>query len=61
MFVQATYGILGNRTFPVFVAKLWNELPPEITFTSLFSVFRHCQVLSLPVRLFRLLYPDQLI
>jgi len=44
---------VGDRAFPVVAAKLWNELPGDVTATLSMAAFRR----QLKTFLFRLSYP----
>jgi hypothetical protein len=45
---------IGDRAFPVAAAKLWNELPGDITAAQSLTAFRR----QLKTFLFRHSYPD---
>jgi len=55
LFVRPTQLVtVGDRAFPVAAAKLWNELPGDVTASMLLTAFRR----QLKTFLFRVSYPD---
>jgi len=45
---------VGRRPFPVAGARIWNDLPSDVTSSPSLFTFKHC----LKMHLFRLSYPD---